>query len=240
MAADGELSHRPEIADAVDGPWRRVGENVGVTKKSGASPEELADRLHTAFMDSKGHRENVLGDFNQVGVGVTVTADGKMWATLDFLSGPEGEFPLFGAMDGSVHEDAVGDVWRAGIGRALGLSPAADSGFADASGSEAGWIGAVAEAGVTKGCTEERYCPDQPVTRAQMASFFVRAVPELTEAGSEDFADVDSDSVHAGAIAGLAESGVTNGCATAQYCPGAEIPRAQMASFLDRAFNPAG
>ena len=32
--------------------------------------------------------------------------------------------------------------------------------------------------GVTRGCSAEplRYCPDQPVTRAQMASFFVRAV----------------------------------------------------------------
>jgi len=33
-------------------------------------------------------------------------------------------------------------------------------------------------AGVTQGCSASplRYCPDQPVTRAQMASFFVRAV----------------------------------------------------------------
>ena len=32
--------------------------------------------------------------------------------------------------------------------------------------------------GVTRGCSAEplNYCPDQPVTRAQMASFFVRAV----------------------------------------------------------------
>lgn len=34
------------------------------------------------------------------------------------------------------------------------------------------------QAGVTRGCTTSplRYCPDQPVTRAQMASFFVRAL----------------------------------------------------------------
>ena len=32
--------------------------------------------------------------------------------------------------------------------------------------------------GVTRGCTADplNYCPDQPVTRAQMASFFVRAI----------------------------------------------------------------
>ena len=34
------------------------------------------------------------------------------------------------------------------------------------------------EAGVTRGCAAAplSYCPDQPVTRAQMASFFVRAI----------------------------------------------------------------
>ena len=53
--------------------------------------------------------------------------------------------------------------------------------FEDATGLD----GAVARAveglygsGVTKGCSTSplRYCPDQPVTRAQMASFFVRAI----------------------------------------------------------------
>ena len=34
------------------------------------------------------------------------------------------------------------------------------------------------ESGVTRGCTTDplNYCPDNPVTRAQMASFFVRAI----------------------------------------------------------------
>ena len=34
------------------------------------------------------------------------------------------------------------------------------------------------QTGVTRGCTAAplNYCPDQPVTRAQMASFFVRAI----------------------------------------------------------------
>ena len=32
-------------------------------------------------------------------------------------------------------------------------------------------IGALVEAGVTSGCGSNRYCPDAPVTRAQMATF---------------------------------------------------------------------
>ena len=39
-------------------------------------------------------------------------------------------------------------------------------------------IGAIANAGITKGCnppTNSRYCPDRPVSRAEMASFLTRA-----------------------------------------------------------------
>ena len=37
-------------------------------------------------------------------------------------------------------------------------------------------------AGITQGCSEEplRFCPDRPVTRAQMASFFVRSLTTLS------------------------------------------------------------
>jgi len=39
-------------------------------------------------------------------------------------------------------------------------------------------INALAAEGITRGCSRNplRYCPDQPVTRAQMASFLVRAL----------------------------------------------------------------
>jgi hypothetical protein len=37
-------------------------------------------------------------------------------------------------------------------------------------------INALAAAGITKGCSSTAFCPNQPVTRAQMASFLVRAL----------------------------------------------------------------
>ncbi len=51
----------------------------------------------------------------------------------------------------------------------------------DASGPTARAAGALHRAGVTRGCstTPLRFCPDQPVTRSQMASFFVRALTAL-------------------------------------------------------------
>lgn len=63
--------------------------------------------------------------------------------------------------------------------RALNLDPASQAGFTDTEGNvHAAGIDALASAGITVGCATDplRYCPDQPVTRAQMATFFHRAL----------------------------------------------------------------
>jgi len=39
----------------------------------------------------------------------------------------------------------------------------------------AGWIEQLAAEGITGGCGNGNYCPDDSVTRAQMAVFLVRA-----------------------------------------------------------------
>jgi hypothetical protein len=61
--------------------------------------------------------------------------------------------------------------------RVLGLPSPADDFFADDDGSpfEAD-INALASAGITTGCSEGDFCPKEPVTRGQMASFLVRAL----------------------------------------------------------------
>ena len=61
--------------------------------------------------------------------------------------------------------------------RALGL-PDGPSRFADAPDdyAHARGVRAIAAAGITGGCAAERFCPARPVTRAQMASFLVRAL----------------------------------------------------------------
>ena len=82
------------------------------------------------------------------------------------------------------------------------------------------------------------YCPDDVVTRAQMASFLVRALG-LGQASSAGFVDVGAGGVHAGDIDALAAAGVTAGCGVAplRYCPGDVVTRAQMATFLVRALG---
>ena len=71
-----------------------------------------------------------------------------------------------------------------------------------------------ADLGVTAGCRTGplRFCPDRAVTRAQMATFLVRALG-LEGAPSAGFADT-AGNAHAANIDALAAAGVTSGCKT--------------------------
>ena len=96
-------------------------------------------------------------------------------------------------------------------------------------------IAAIAEAGITRGCGGARFCPDEAVTRAQMASFLVRAL-ELPAAATDYFID-DDGNIHEADINALRRAGITRGCAAARFCPDEAVTRAQMASFLVRALE---
>jgi hypothetical protein len=80
MLAADDLYHNPNLS-SVCSNWIGLGENVGV----GPS----ADAIHNAFMRSSGHRANILGDYNYVGVGVA-QGDGELWVTVVFMKGPAG------------------------------------------------------------------------------------------------------------------------------------------------------
>ena len=94
--------------------------------------------------------------------------------------------------------------------------------------------------GVTVGCRTEpaRFCPERSVTRAQMATFLKRAF-DLEPAASAGFIDVDADGTHSANIDALAVAGITVGCRRdpLRYCPGRDVNRAQMATFLARALG---
>jgi hypothetical protein len=90
------------------------------------------------------------------------------------------------------------------------------------------------QSGITAGCAPERFCPDNTVSREQMASFLARALG--LPPGADFFTD-DESSVHEGDINRLAAAGITWGCAPTSFCPAASVSREQMASFLVRAFG---
>ena len=97
----------------------------------------------------------------------------------------------------------------------------------------------VAELGVTKGCAPDpaEYCPEEPVTRAQMATFLIRAF-DLWRANTAGFLDTGGNS-HEASIDALAGAGITIGCQVnpARFCPHAPVTRGQMATFMARALG---
>jgi len=93
-------------------------------------------------------------------------------------------------------------------------------------------ITALTESGITRGCSPDRYCPDQPVTRGQMAAFLVRALG--LPPGKTTFTDTKGH-IFAADAASLADAGITRGCTPDRYCPDQPVTRGQMAAFLVRA-----
>jgi len=125
--------------------------------------------------------------------------------------------------------------------RALALPAGAPDRFTDDDGSIfEGDIDRLAAAGITQGCdppANERFCPDDLVTRGEMAAFLVRAYGYPDAAGGDRFVD-DDGSVFEGDINRLATAGVTLGCnppVNDRFCPNDPVRRDEMASLLGRA-----
>ncbi|MDH3193500.1 MAG: S-layer homology domain-containing protein [Acidimicrobiia bacterium] len=104
-------------------------------------------------------------------------------------------------------------------------------------------INALRAAGITTGCNppdNTRFCPFNNVTRAEMATFLVRALD--LPSTSADYFDDDNGNIHESAINSLRASGITTGCRPSgdRYCPDQAVTRGQMAAFLVRGFQLAG
>ncbi|MGA7226940.1 MAG: S-layer homology domain-containing protein, partial [Acidimicrobiia bacterium] len=139
-----------------------------------------------------------------------------------------------------------GDVTRgqmaAFLARALKL-PLAELGFfGDDDGTVfEGAIDKIAAAGITLGCnppSNDHYCPNQLLTRAELATFLVRAL-HLAPVGADRFTD-DNGSIFENAINSVAAAGISNGCNPPdndRYCPDRAVKRGEMAVFLARALD---
>jgi hypothetical protein len=108
----------------------------------------------------------------------------------------------------------------------------------------ASWIEKLFADGITTGCGTAPliFCPEDTITRAQMAAFLLRArhgAAYTPPAATGFYADVPVSHWAANWIEQLAAEGITTGCSTAPltFCPDDTVTRAQMAVFLARAFN---
>lgn len=119
--------------------------------------------------------------------------------------------------------------------------------FADDDGTvHEGNIEAIAARGITRGCNppaNDSFCPNDAVTRGQMAAFLDRAFGFGLYPPTIDYFVEDNDSVFEADINAIAGAGVTKGCdalARDRYCPGDEVTRGQMAAFIVRALGLTG
>jgi len=121
--------------------------------------------------------------------------------------------------------------------RAIKMPPATQDWFTDDETStfEAS-INAVREAEIAFGCTMTTFCPNQVVTRGQMAAFLDRAL-DLPPATQDWFTD-DETSTFEASINRVREANIATGCTATTYCPNQAVTRGQMAAFLYRALAP--
>jgi type 1 glutamine amidotransferase len=127
--------------------------------------------------------------------------------------------------------------------RALNLAAAPGDRFVDDDGSVFEKdIQSLAAAGITVGCNppiNDRFCPDNKLSRGQMAALLVRAF-NYTDDGGGDLFDDDNASIFERDIDRLATAGVTLGCnppTNNHFCPTSTVTRAQMAAFFHRAMG---
>jgi len=179
---------------------------------------------------------------------VTVGSDGSVVAARVRVSGSAPALwprdwapPVTDGSDGSGSGSGTSDT-GSGSGSGSGTD-AGSGGFSDTRGHLfAADITRLAESGITRGCNppaNTRFCPDDYVTRGQMAAFLVRAFGLPRPSSPPRFADTDGH-LFAADVAALADAGVTRGCnppRNDRFCPDAPVTRGEMAAFLVRALG---
>ena len=155
------------------------------------------------------------------------------WAAKKGITGGIGN-GLFGPNQPCTRAQIVTFLWRA----AGSPEPKAMSSFADVS-TDAYYAKAVAwavENGITTGTGDGKFSPDTTCTRAQSVTFLFRAIGKLVDSKAE-FSDVLTDSYYANAVAWAVVNGVTNGIGDGLFGPNNSCTRAQIVTFLFRAYQ---
>ena len=141
---------------------------------------------------------------------------------------------MFGPYESCTRAQIVTFLWRA----AGSPEPKTVSSFTDvpASAYYAKAVAWAVENGITNGMTETTFAPDATCTRGQSVTFLYRAL-KGTASGSANFTDVKSDAFYADAINWAVANNVTNGTSNTTFSPNADCTRAEIVTFLYRAYQ---
>lgn len=141
---------------------------------------------------------------------------------------------MFGPYESCTRAQIVTFLWRA----AGSPEPKTMSSFTDVPASTyyAKAVAWAIENGITNGMTETTFAPNATCTRGQSVTFLHRAL-KGTASGSANFTDVKSDTFYADAINWAVANNVTNGTSNTTFSPNADCTRAEIVTFLYRAYQ---
>ena len=177
-------------------------------------------------------KEVELSPFNDVSTSAYYYEAVK-WAQEKGITGGIGD-SLFGPDQPCTRAQIVTFLWRS----AGSPEPENACRFSDVS-ADSYYAKAVAwavENGITIGTGNGRFSPDDACTRAQIVTFLFRALGKQTDNRAE-FIDVLADSYYANAVAWAVENNITNGIGNSLFGPDQPCTRAQIVTFLYRAYQ---
>ena len=156
------------------------------------------------------------------------------WAQEKDITGGIGN-GLFGPNQPCTRAQIVTFLWRA----AGSPEPKSMSSFSDVS-ADSYYAKAVAwavENGITTGTGDGKFSPDATCTREQAVAFLYRASGSPAVSGGSAFSDVAVNAYYADAVAWAEKNGVTGGIGGGLFGSGNTCTRAQIVTFLYRAYQ---
>ena len=141
---------------------------------------------------------------------------------------------MFGPYESCTRAQIVTFLWRA----AGSPKPKTASSFTDVPVSTyyAKAVAWAVENGITNGMTETTFAPDEACTRGQSVTFLHRAL-KGTASGSVNFTDVPANAFYTDAVNWAVANNVTNGTSNTTFSPNADCTRAEIVTFLYRAYQ---
>ncbi len=155
------------------------------------------------------------------------------WAQEKGITGGIGN-GLFGSNQPCTRGQIITFLWRAAgspvVNYAMNMTDVAEDAYY---GEAVRW--ALSE-GITTGTGDGKFSPDATCNRAQSVTFLFRAIGKIVDSKAE-FGDVLTDSYYANAVAWAVENGITNGIGDGLFGPDNSCTRAQIVTFLFRAYQ---
>ncbi len=222
-----DKGYEPDTLKVLD----QNGDKVKLTEKDGKYTFKMPDskvEIQATFV-----KETEISPFGDVSTDAYYYEAVK-WAQKKGITGGIGN-DLFGPNQPCIRAQIATFLWRA----AGSPEPKNMSSFSDVP-TDSYYAKAVAwavENGITTGTGDGKFSPNAPCTRAQSVTFLYRASGSPAVSDSAVFADVEANAFYADAVAWAVTNGVTNGTTSSTFSPDNGCTRAQIVTFLYRAFN---